>query len=218
MEVVPGEGCLHPGQELSPEDLSSPNPDQATPLLQAQQRPSSRAGSASAGAEKQDVSSRTGCGGGGGGGGGGTDREEADVQSPLTGTDRLLSERSRAVEREREMEQEREKEAGGETTDGREREAVDEGLPSSHGSSTSSSGSSSSSCSGDVEGDEGREGNKENSDANNNSVGELRENLEVLVGSAPQTPSEVAHCPATTPPHTSTPQVPNSKAIAKCHT
>ncbi|KAG7256526.1 hypothetical protein CRUP_014524, partial [Coryphaenoides rupestris] len=182
MEVVPGEGCLHPGQELSPEDLSSPNPDQATPLLQAQQRPSSRAGggedtrpgSASAGAEKQDVSSRTGCGGGGG-----TDREEADVQSPLTGTDRLLSERSRAVEREREMEQEREKEAGGETTDGREREAVDEGLPSSHGSSTSSSSSSSSSsCSGDGEGDEEREGNKENSDANNNSVAELRENLE----------------------------------------
>uniref|UniRef100_UPI003AAD77D6 pecanex-like protein 2 isoform X5 n=1 Tax=Centroberyx gerrardi TaxID=166262 RepID=UPI003AAD77D6 len=33
------EGDLHPNRELSPEELSSPNPDQAAPLLQAQQRP-----------------------------------------------------------------------------------------------------------------------------------------------------------------------------------
>ncbi|CAL8298952.1 unnamed protein product [Merluccius merluccius] len=38
-EVTAAEGRPHAGQELSPEDLSSPNPDQATPLLQAQQRP-----------------------------------------------------------------------------------------------------------------------------------------------------------------------------------
>ncbi|KAJ3610686.1 hypothetical protein NHX12_022778, partial [Muraenolepis orangiensis] len=44
VEIIPVEGHLHTGQELSPEDLSSPNPDQTTPLLQAQQRPSSRAG------------------------------------------------------------------------------------------------------------------------------------------------------------------------------
>ncbi|XP_030235637.1 pecanex-like protein 1 [Gadus morhua] len=183
------EGRVQPGQELSPEELSSPNPDQATPLLQAQQRPSSRAGGdgtrpgSAVSAEKRDASSRTGCGGGGG-----TEREEADIQSPLTGTDRLLSERSRAAEKERTTGTEPEK-GGNVEEDGGEREAVDEGLPSSHGGGSSSSSSSSS---GSVEGESGEEseGRKEPSDANNNTVDEPRDHLGAVVDSTPQTPSE----------------------------
>ncbi|XP_040905337.1 pecanex-like protein 1 isoform X2 [Toxotes jaculatrix] len=38
-EEKPVEGGVHPSPEPSPDDLSSPNPDQAAPLLQAQQRP-----------------------------------------------------------------------------------------------------------------------------------------------------------------------------------
>lgn len=37
------EGDLQPSQRLSPDDLSSPDPDQGAPLLQVQQNPPSRA-------------------------------------------------------------------------------------------------------------------------------------------------------------------------------
>ncbi|KAM3863094.1 pecanex-like protein 2 [Diretmus argenteus] len=131
---------LHPSQDLSPEDLSSPNPDQAAPLLQAQQRPSSRAGredprpGSAAGMGKKDVETN----------GTGAVREEMDLQSSLIGPDREQSEQDRTVEKDCDDK---------ETAD---RETADEGLPPSKGS--------------EGESGEESEGQKEPSDANNNSL------------------------------------------------
>ncbi|KAM6956226.1 pecanex-like protein 2 [Aplochiton taeniatus] len=67
----PRDAGLQPSDELSPDDVSSPNPDQAAPLLQAQQRPSS-------GPERDG--SRPGSGAGAG-------AQEESPERPATGTE-----------------------------------------------------------------------------------------------------------------------------------
>ncbi|XP_068423984.1 pecanex-like protein 2 isoform X2 [Clinocottus analis] len=139
----PVKGGLHPSP--SPDDLSSPNPDQATPLLQAQQRTPSRAereerrpGSASEtgkmDAEKIETVAV---------------KEGVDIQSSLT--DREQSEQVRTREKGKDRIEDREEK------DSADRETADEGLPPSKGS--------------EDESEEENEGQKEPPDANNNSLG-----------------------------------------------
>ncbi|XP_044070859.1 pecanex-like protein 1 isoform X2 [Siniperca chuatsi] len=150
-EERPMEGGLHPSPEPSPEDLSSPNPDQAAPLLQAQQRTPSRAereetrpGSAS-GTGKMDAEViETG-----------PVKEGVDIQSSLMGTDREQSEQERTTEKDSEHDR-MEEEKGCEDKDTADRETADEGLPPSKGSEDQS--------------EEESEGQKEPPDANNNSL------------------------------------------------
>lgn len=145
------EGGLHPSPEPSPDDLSSPNPDQAAPLLQAQQRPPSRAereetrsGSAN-GTGKMDTEIIDT----------GTVKEGTDVQISLTGTDREQSEQERTAEKD--SEQGRiEKEEDSNDKKSADRDTADEGFPPSKGS--------------EDESEEESEGQKEPSDANNNSL------------------------------------------------
>ncbi|XP_034408082.1 pecanex-like protein 2 isoform X2 [Cyclopterus lumpus] len=137
------EGGLNPSP--SPDDLSSPNPDQAAPLLQAQQRTPSRAereerrpGSAS-GTGKMDVEIIETV----------AVKEGVDIQSSLT--DREQSELERTTEKEPDRIEDWEEK------DGADRETADEGLPPSKGSGDES--------------EEENEGRKEPPDANNNSLG-----------------------------------------------
>ncbi|XP_042358651.1 pecanex-like protein 2 [Plectropomus leopardus] len=145
-EERPVEGSLHPSP--SPDDLSSPNPDQAAPLLQAQQRPPSRAereemrpGSAS-GSGKMDAEITETV----------AAKEGIDVQSSLTGTDREKLEQERKTEKDSEQDRIEDCEDK-ETAD---RETADEGLPPSKGS--------------EDESEEESEEQKEPSDANNNTL------------------------------------------------
>ncbi|XP_076598934.1 pecanex-like protein 2 isoform X2 [Chaetodon auriga] len=152
-EARPVEGGLHPSPEPSPDDLSSPNPDQAAPLLQAQQRPPSRAereemrpGSAN-GTGKMDVEIAETV----------AVKEGVDIQSSLTGTGREQSEQERTTEKDSEKEQERiEEEKDGEDKEAADMETADEGLPPSKGS--------------EDESEEESEEQKEPPDANNNSL------------------------------------------------
>lgn len=115
MEERPTEEGLQLSQELSQEDLSSPNPDQAAPLLQAQQRRPSVAGreeqrpGSGAGSGREEAE-RTGAG-----------REDTDIQSSVPEPDREQSEQDRTEENDFDKE----------TVDG---ETADEGLPPSKGS------------------------------------------------------------------------------------
>ncbi|KAL6102065.1 pcnx2 [Pungitius sinensis] len=134
------EGGLHPSP--SPDDLSSPNPDQAAPLLQAQQRTPSRTdkeekrpGSVSGtGKVDADVIETVAV------------KDGGDTQGSLEG--REPSEQERTAQKEPDGAEDRDGKdsAGGETTD--------EGLPPSKGSEDSS--------------EEESEGRKEPPDANNN--------------------------------------------------
>uniref|UniRef100_UPI003AAB9D34 pecanex-like protein 2 isoform X1 n=1 Tax=Centroberyx gerrardi TaxID=166262 RepID=UPI003AAB9D34 len=134
------EGDLHPNRELSPEELSSPNPDQAAPLLQAQQRPPSRTGreeprpGSATGTRKKDAETT------------GTEavREGTDIQSSLIGLNTEQSEQDRTAEKD------------SDDKDTADRDTADEGLPPSKGS--------------EGESGEESEGQKEPSDANNNSL------------------------------------------------
>ncbi|XP_040033863.2 pecanex-like protein 2 [Gasterosteus aculeatus] len=138
----PGEGGLQPSP--SPDDLSSPNPDQAAPLLQAQQRTPSRTDKD----EKQPGSV---------GGTAKTDaeitetvavKEGGDIQGSLKDREPSGQERTAGKEPDRTEECESKDSADGET--------ADEGLPPSKGSEDS--------------GEEESEGRKEPPDANNNSL------------------------------------------------
>ncbi|XP_022619371.1 pecanex-like protein 1 [Seriola dumerili] len=142
-EEKPVEGGLHPNPEPSPDDLSSPNPDQAAPLLQAQQRPPSRAereemrpGSASGKMDAEIIET-------------GAVKEGMDIQSSLTGT-----EQERTAEKDSEQDRIEEKDCEDKET--ADRETADEGLPPSKGS--------------EDESEEESEGQKEPSDPNNNSL------------------------------------------------
>lgn len=138
----PVEGGLHTSP--SPDDLSSPNPDQAAPLLQAQQRPPSRA-------EREEIRP---------GSANGTAKLDAEIIETVAvkeGVDIQSSDREQS-EQERTPEKDSEKDRiedfeDKETVD---RETADEGLPPSKGSGDES--------------EEDSEGQKESPDANNNSL------------------------------------------------
>lgn len=165
-EEKPVDGGLHLSPEPSPDDFSSPNPDQAAPLLQAQQRPPSRAerdetrpgsknsatktdadvtetAAAPEGAENKDLV------------------DKAEVEGgPTTGKD---SEQEEAVgERERE--------------DKMDEDDADEGLPLSRGS--------------DIENEEESEGCKEPPDTNNNSLDTPQDVQDELID-IPELPAQV---------------------------
>ncbi|KAM3605663.1 uncharacterized protein V6R79_002631 [Siganus canaliculatus] len=165
-EEKPVLGALQPSPEPSPDDLSSPNPDQSAPLLQAQQRPPSRA-------EREDVRHESA------GGAGkmdaevmetGAAREAADVQSSLTAADREQSEQERTTEKESEQKRAEDKDCGDKETS--DREAADEGLPPSKGSD-----------------DESEDKSVEQSDANNNSLETPQERQDDLVD-IPESPAQ----------------------------
>ncbi|XP_029377036.1 pecanex-like protein 2 [Echeneis naucrates] len=165
-EEKPIEGGLYPRPEPSPDDLSSPNPDQAAPLLQAQQRPPSRA-------ERQEMHP--------GSAGGKMDtemnengvlHEGMDVQSSLMGTDRVQADQERTAEKDSVQDRTEDKDCE-EIADG---ETADEGLPSSKGS--------------EDESEEESEGQKEVSDANNNSLETPKDSQDDFVD-APEPPAQV---------------------------
>lgn len=167
-EEKPAEGGLHPSPEPSPDDLSSPNPDQAAPLLQAQQRPPSRAereemrpGSAGGKMDAEIIET-------------GAVKEGADVQSSLTVTDREQSEQERTAEKDSEQEGVEDKDCEDKET--ADRETADEGLPPSKGS--------------EDESEEESEGKKEPSDANNNSLETPNDHQDELID-IPEAPAQV---------------------------
>ncbi|KAG7228569.1 hypothetical protein INR49_007743 [Caranx melampygus] len=167
VEEKPVEGGLHPSPEPSPDDLSSPNPDQAAPLLQAQQRPPSRAereemrpGSAGGKMDAEIIET-------------GAVKEGADVQSSLTGTDREQSEQERTAEKDSEQDRVQEKDCEDKET--ADRETADEGLPPSKGS--------------EDESEEESEGKKEPSDANNNSLETPNDHQDELID-IPEAPAQ----------------------------
>lgn len=140
---------MHPSLEPSPDDLSSPNPNQATPLLQAQQRPPSRA-------ERVEMRPASACGAGE------MVAEVIDSAAVNEGVDiqtsvdeREISEQERTTGTDSERHR-REEEKDCEDKEASDRETADEGLPLSKGS-------------GD-ENEEESEGQKEPPDANNNSL------------------------------------------------
>lgn len=167
------EGGLHPSPEPSPDDLSSPNPDQAAPLLQAQQRPPSRAereetrpGSGS-GTEKMDAEIIES----------GAVKEGVDIQSSLTGTDREQSEQERTAEKDSDQDRiEKEKDCEDKDKETVDRETADEGLPPSKGS--------------EEESEEESEEQKEPSDANNNSLETSQDHQEDFID-IPEPPAQV---------------------------
>ncbi|KAM8738092.1 pecanex-like protein 2 [Acanthopagrus schlegelii] len=162
---------LQPSPEPSPDDLSSPNPDQAAPLLQAQQRPPSRAereetrpGSAS-GTGKMDAEIIETA----------AVKEGADAQSSVMVTDKEQSEQERTTEKDSERDRiEEEKDC--EDKEDEDRETADEGLPPSKGS--------------EDESEEESEEQKETPDANNNSLETPQEHQEDFID-APDPPAQV---------------------------
>lgn len=169
-EEKPPEGGLQPSPQTSPDELSSPNPDQAAPLLQAQQRPPSQAeteeSGAASGTAKMDrdiIDPRS-------------TKDGVDIEICLTEMDREPSEQEGAAEKESDLgRRDREKE----------RETADEGLPPSNGS--------------EDETVEKSEGQKEPSDANNNSLETPQDPQEDLtdtpdpVEQVSESPSVVCH-------------------------
>ncbi|XP_073337341.1 pecanex-like protein 2 [Pagrus major] len=167
----PVEEGLQPSPEPSPDDLSSPNPDQAAPLLQAQQRPPSRAereemrpGSAS-GTGKMDAEIIETA----------AVKEGADAQSSVTGTDREQSEQERTTDKDSERDR-IEEEEDCEDKEAEDGETADEGLPPSKGS--------------EDESEEESEEQKETPDANNNSLETPQEHQEDLID-IPDPPAQV---------------------------
>ncbi|MED6234984.1 hypothetical protein ATANTOWER_011264, partial [Ataeniobius toweri] len=109
------EGGLLPNPELSPDDLSSPNPEQDAPLLRAQQRSPSRP------EREQAEVTETGAAVG----------EGRDVQKSLMGKGGDQSEEERSLEKDLKQDTREEKES--EYKEAADRETVDEGLPASKG-------------------------------------------------------------------------------------
>uniref|UniRef100_A0A4W6EQF1 Pecanex-like protein n=1 Tax=Lates calcarifer TaxID=8187 RepID=A0A4W6EQF1_LATCA len=170
-EERPVEGGLNPNPEPSPDDLSSPNPDQAAPLLQAQQRPPSRAereemrpGSGSGTGKMDEEIIETGA-----------VKEGLDIQGSSTGADREQSEQERIAEKDSEQEKIEEKDC--EDKDTADRDTADEGLPPSKGS--------------EDESEEESEGQKDPSDANNNSLDTPKDHQDNFID-VPEPPAQVA--------------------------
>lgn len=162
------EGGLNPSPEPSPDDLSSPVPDQATPLLQAQQRPPSRAErdetqpiSASPKIDAETIAER------------GAVTEEVDFQSSLNGGQ---SEQEGAVEKDTEQEMVEEKDCEDKETE--DRDMIDEGLPPSKGS--------------EDESEEESEELKEPSDTNHNSLETPQEDQDEFID-IPEALAQVGH-------------------------
>ncbi|MEQ2187585.1 hypothetical protein GOODEAATRI_006216, partial [Goodea atripinnis] len=109
------EGGLLPNPELSPDDFSSPNPEQDAPLLRAQQRSPSRPEKEQA--EVTDTGAAVG--------------EGRDVQKSLIGKGGDQSEEERSLEKDLKQDTRKEKES--EYKEAADRETVDEGLPASKG-------------------------------------------------------------------------------------
>lgn len=122
-------GDMHPSLEPSPDDLSSPSPNQATPLLQAQQRPPSQA-------ERVEMRPASACG---------TGEmvaevmdsaavhERMDIQNSLAVDEREISEQEQTTVRDSDRDR-REEEKDCEDKEAADRETADEGLPLSRGS------------------------------------------------------------------------------------
>ncbi|XP_076014762.1 pecanex-like protein 2 [Genypterus blacodes] len=140
-EEKPAEEGLQPSLEPSPDDLSSPNPDQAAPLLQSQQRPPSRV-------EREETCP------GSASGTGNMDLELTASVALSEETDIRSSKRERAPEKD--SDQERTFERDSDDKEIMDIEMIDEGLPLSKGSEDDSG--------------EESEGQKEPSDPNNNSL------------------------------------------------
>uniref|UniRef100_A0A3P8UW25 Pecanex-like protein n=1 Tax=Cynoglossus semilaevis TaxID=244447 RepID=A0A3P8UW25_CYNSE len=139
--------------EPSPDDLSSPNPDQATPLLQAQQRPPSRAGREEVGTTgkmEEEISEN------------GSTKERMEVKEP--------SEPECTADKVSELDRTEEKKwEDNETGD---METADEGLPPSKESGEDSE---------EEDEEEESDGQKELPDDNNNSLETSMENRENFV-------------------------------------
>lgn len=145
-EEKPVDGGLHLSPEPSPDDFSSPNPDQAAPLLQAQQRPPSRAERDETRPGSQNSATKT-------------DADVTEIAAVREGAEnkdlvgRVEIEGEPTTEKDSvrdEADGERERE------DKKDEDDADEGLPLSRGS--------------DIENEEESEGCKEPPDANNNSL------------------------------------------------
>lgn len=165
----PVDGGQHLSPEPSPDDFSSPNPDQAAPLLQAQQRPPSRAerdetrpGSQNS-AKKADADVT----------------ETAAVREGAENKDLVEAVGKEEIEEEPTVEKDSEQD-GAEGEGHREGEKddddADEGLPLSRGS--------------DVENEEESEGRKEPPDANNNSLDPPQDVQDELID-VPEVPAQV---------------------------
>lgn len=162
------EGGLQLSPEPSPDDLSSPNPDQAAPLLQAQQRPPSKAereevhpesfsGAGNMEAETNETSVR---------------KEEVDNEGSQTRIDQ--SEREKTGKQSEKENTNNEKVC--EEEEASDQETADEGMPPSKGS--------------EDESEEENEIQKESSDANNNSLESSQHDQEEYVD-IPELPAQV---------------------------
>ncbi|KAM6922256.1 pecanex-like protein 2 isoform 2-T2 [Lycodopsis pacificus] len=164
----PVEGGLHPSP--SPDDLSSPNPDQAAPLLQAQQRTPSRA---------ERVEKRPGSASG-------TGKMDAEIIETVPAKDGVDIPSSMTDREQPAQEATTEKEPGRiedcEDKDSADRETADEGLPPSKGS--------------EDESEEESEGQKEPPDtANNNSLGTQDHQIDFIdTPDSPAQPVEETYC------------------------
>lgn len=163
----PVEGGLQLSPEPSPDDLSSPNPDQAAPLLQAQQRPPSKAereevhpesfsGAGNMEAETNETSVR---------------KEEVDNEGSQTRIDQ--SEREKTGKQSEKENTNNEKVC--EDEEASDQETADEGMPPSKGS--------------EDESEEENEIQKESSDANNNSLESSQHDQEEYVD-IPELPAQ----------------------------
>lgn len=169
-EEKPVAGSLQPNTELSPDDLSSPNPEQNAPLLQAQQKSPSRA-EKEASCPKSDTEmtkihtdiSESGI-----------VTEGVDIQNSSLRKNRDRSEEGRIPEKDSELQRTEETEFVNKETE--DRETADEGLPPSNGSGDES--------------EEGSGGPKESSDANN-SLETLKHDQDELID-IPESPEQVS--------------------------
>lgn len=165
-EEKPIDGGQHLSPEPSPDDFSSPNPDQAAPLLQAQQRTPSRGGRAETRPGSQNSATKTDA----------DVPETAAVQraenKDLVGKAEMEGEPTTKKDSEQDGEEvERERE------DKKDEDDADEGLPLSRES--------------DIENGVGSEGCKEPPDANNNSLDTPQDVQDELID-IPELPAQVS--------------------------
>lgn len=148
-EEKPIDRGQHLSPEPSPDDFSSPNPDQSAPLLQAQQRPPSRAERDETRPGSQNGAKRAD----------GDVTEIAAVQEEAENKDVVEAVGKEGVGEEPTVEKDSEQdgaEGEREREEEKDEDDADEGLPLSRGS--------------DVENEEESEGRKEPPDTNNNSL------------------------------------------------
>lgn len=169
-EEKPADGGQHLSPEPSPDDFSSPNPDQAAPLLQAQQRPPSRAERDETRPGSQNSAKKTDA----------DVTETAAVQEGSENKDLVAAVGKEEIEEEPMMEKDLEQngaEGEREHEDRKDEDDADEGLPLSRGS--------------DVENEEESEERKEPPDANNNSLDTPQDFQDELID-IPELPAQVS--------------------------